>query len=135
MLNFSFTILTLLINCIKSLFARFNYNYGEKYMLNVTVRKDRSSMLSESDNPDSKSTYQSGLFPSFSAGWVISRESFWTVPVINFLKARYSYGKNGSLGSLTPFQYVPLVGFTGSPYIDANGYYNNIIRHGNLIFV
>lgn len=104
-----------------SIFGRFSYNYGEKYMLNVTVRSDKSSMLSPNGN------YQKGIFPSASVGWVISREDFWQVPVVNFMKARYSYGTNGSLGAISPFDYVPLIGFTGSVgftgavYADAAG--------------
>ena len=98
-----------------SIFGRFSYNYGEKYMLNITVRSDKSSKLSPNGN------YQKGLFPSASVGWVVSREDFWQVPVVNFLKLRYSYGTNGSLGAISPFDYVPLIGFSGNVYADASG--------------
>lgn len=104
---------------LASEFGRFSYNYDERYLLNVTVRRDRSSRLSPKDDN------QSGIFPSASLGWVVSNESFWQFPLINFFKARYSYGVNGSLGAVGSFEYVPLIQFTGNPYTDAAG---NIIQ-------
>ncbi len=98
-----------------SVFGRLSYNYGERYMINLTVRSDKSSKLSPNGN------YQQGIFPSASVGWVISREDFWQVQAVNFLKARYSYGTNGSLGAISPFDYVPLIGFSGNVYADAAG--------------
>src|SRR5690606_24863357 len=37
-----------------------------------------------------------GIFPSFSAGWVISQEAFWSSKMIDFLKLRASWGQNGN---------------------------------------
>jgi TonB-linked SusC/RagA family outer membrane protein len=42
-------------------------------------------------------------------GWVLSREDFWNVPYINFLKLRGSWGQNGSIQSLGTFEYVSLI--------------------------
>jgi TonB-linked SusC/RagA family outer membrane protein len=96
-----------------SIFGRLSYNYAERYMINLTVRSDKSSKLSPNEN------YQTGIFPSASVGWVVSREDFWQFEPINFMKLRYSYGTNGSLGAISPFDYVPLIGFTGNVYADA----------------
>lgn len=109
-----------------SIFGRFSYNYGEKYMINITVRNDNSSRLSPNGN------YQRGIFPSASAGWVISREDFWTIEAVSFFKLRYSYGTNGSLGAISPFDYVPLIGFTGNVYTDATG---NLLQGANPVKV
>lgn len=109
-----------------SVFGRLSYNYGEKYMVNITVRSDKSSKLSPSGN------YQQGIFPSASVGWVVSREEFWQSEAINFLKARYSFGTNGSLGAITPFDYVPLIGFAGNVYTDAAG---NLLQGANPVKV
>jgi TonB-dependent starch-binding outer membrane protein SusC len=97
---------------LSSLFGRLNYDYNNRYILAITVRQDNSSMLAPG--------HQKGTFPSYSLGWVISNEKFWSVPLINYLKARYSYGTNGSLGPINPFQYVSTMSF-GSNYVYTNG--------------
>ncbi len=73
-----------------SQFARFNYNYAEKYLLEANIRRDASS-------PKFGPSNIWGIFPSFSAGWIISREAFFeNVPFISTLKLRASSGKLGS---------------------------------------
>lgn len=71
-----------------SVFGRVNYNYDEKYLLSFTMRRDESSKFS----PDNRV----GYFPSISAGWRISNESFFNVPWINDLKIRANYGILGT---------------------------------------
>lgn len=73
---------------LESFFGRFNYGYEGKYLFSATVRRDASSRFAD-DN-------QTGVFPSFSAGWNISDEAFWGIASINFLKIRASYGELGS---------------------------------------
>ncbi len=76
-----------------SYFGRLTYNYKEKYLFGATLRADGSSLLSK-DN-------RWGYFPSVSGGWIISAEDFYGIDAMNFLKFRASWGKNGSLSSLT----------------------------------
>lgn len=71
-----------------SVFGRFNYNYDEKYLLSFTIRRDESSKFSKNDRV--------GYFPSISAGWRISNESFFNIPAINDLKIRANYGVLGT---------------------------------------
>ena len=71
-----------------SYFGRINYDYGGRYLLQATVRRDGSSRLSEEN--------RWGTFPSVSAGWRISREAFYNIPWMNDLKLRASYGLLGS---------------------------------------
>lgn len=71
-----------------SVFGRVNYNYDERYLLSFTMRRDESSKFS----PDNRV----GYFPSISAGWRISNESFFDVPWINDLKLRANYGILGT---------------------------------------
>lgn len=72
-----------------SQFARLEYGYADKYLLNATVRRDQSSVFA----PDART----GIFPSFSAAWRISSESFLkSVSFVNDLKLRASWGKLGS---------------------------------------
>ncbi len=87
-----------------SIFGRVNYNYDERYLLSVTVRRDGSSKFGANN--------RYGIFPSISAGWVISKEDFWSQGKINFLKLRASYGVNGNdrIGNLG---YASVIGYTG----------------------
>src|SRR5690606_29899562 len=71
-----------------SVFGRINYNYDERYLLSATLRRDESSKF----NPQ----YNTGYFPSFSAGWRISNEEFFNVSWIDDLKLRANYGILGT---------------------------------------
>ncbi len=73
-----------------STFGRFNYNFNQKYLFEANLRYDGSSRF-RGDN-------RWALFPSLSAGWVVSRENFMepVSDVISFLKLRASWGKLGN---------------------------------------
>lgn len=75
---------------MQSYFGRFNYNYREKYLFEATVRRDESSRLAPG--------VRVNVFPSFSAGWNISNEEWFSgiSHVISELKPRVSWGKVGS---------------------------------------
>lgn len=84
-----------------SYFARLNYDYDNKYLLQATVRRDAAGL---SILPKSQ---RWGTFPAVSAGWVISNEEFF--PKWNWLshaKIRFSWGQNGSLSNLGGFSYA-----------------------------
>ena len=73
----------------RSYFGRVTYNYKDKYLLQANVRRDGSSRF----NRD----YRWGVFPSVSAGWVVSEESFMKKQeVVSFLKLRASWGSLGN---------------------------------------
>jgi TonB-dependent starch-binding outer membrane protein SusC len=79
-----------------SMFGRVNYNYRDKYLLGLTVRRDGSSRLAQGN--------RYGVFPSISAGWRISKEPFMSsASIINDLKLRGSWGSVGSVSSLTNY--------------------------------
>ena len=68
---------------------RANYTYNSKYILTATFRRDGSSKFSSSN--------RYGNFPSFAAGWVVSKEHFMdNLPVITNLKLRGSWGIIGN---------------------------------------
>ncbi|MGK6352010.1 TonB-dependent receptor [Parapedobacter sp. DT-150] len=72
-----------------SYFGRVNYSFKSRYLLSASVRRDGSSRFA----PQNKW----GYFPSVSAGWVISDESFMLpVSFINHLKLRASFGYTGN---------------------------------------
>ncbi|MCW3467332.1 TonB-dependent receptor [Chitinophaga nivalis] len=87
---------------VSSLFGRINYNYAEKYLVEGIIRRDGSSRFGPN--------HRYGVFPSFSAGWVASKENFWPQNnVVGFLKFRGGYGVVGSddIGDLA---YVATIG-------------------------
>ncbi len=87
---------------LSSVFGRLIYNYEEKYLLTANLRRDGSSKFGQNN------LY--GIFPSVSAGWVVSEESFFpNNPYINFLKFRGSYGVNGN-NRIGNFLFVSTVG-------------------------
>jgi TonB-dependent starch-binding outer membrane protein SusC len=72
-----------------SYLARLNYSFDEKYLFTATVRTDGSSRL-----PGQNRWQQ---FPSFGAGWILSREGFMqNQNLFDLLKLRASYGRVGN---------------------------------------
>lgn len=88
-----------------SFFGRVNYNYAEKYMATVVLRADGSSNFARGN--------RWGMFPSVSAGWVMTNESFMEPLVdkgLDFFKVRASWGQNGNQ-NISPFQYLSTIAF------------------------
>lgn len=77
-------------NAYTSYFGRLAYNFKNTYYLQGSIRGDGSSRFG--------SEYRWGNFPSVSAGWVMSNESFMEAiyPTVSFLKLRASYGSLGN---------------------------------------
>ena len=71
-------------------FGRLNYNYKEKYLAEVNIRYDGTSRFRKGN--------QWNVYPSFSLGWNIARETFWqpVEDVVNTFKFRASYGELGN---------------------------------------
>lgn len=80
-------------------FFRLNYIFDERYLLEVNGRYDGTSKFPQNQ--------QWGFFPSASAGWRVSREKFWTLPVntVSDFKLRASYGTLGN-GNISPYQFL-----------------------------
>ncbi len=107
---------------ILSFYSRINYHFQDKYLLEVNGRWDASSRFSAGN--------RWGFFPSLSAGWKISQESFWDdiKQVINESKIRFSYGVLGNQ-NLTSYPTVSQF----SPGTANNYYFNNSITSGYAI--
>jgi TonB-linked SusC/RagA family outer membrane protein len=89
-------------------FGRINYNYMEKYFVEINARYDGSSRFAADD--------RWGFFPSISAGWNIARESFMEdVELISQLKLRGSWGEVGNQLTNGYYPYVP-----GMPLYEAS---------------
>lgn len=72
-------------------YGRFNYDYNDKYLLSGTIRTDGSSGFGENN--------KYGVFPSISAGWILSEENFMkniTNNPFTLVKVRGSYGATGN---------------------------------------
>jgi TonB-linked SusC/RagA family outer membrane protein len=86
-----------------SYFGRVTYSYDNRYNLQANFRADAfdSSKLSKQS--------RWGYFPSFSAGWTISNESFVrdniSRNILSFLKLRASWGRNGNINVLSGYPY------------------------------
>ena len=101
-------------------FARINYSYDDRYLLNASIRHDGASEFYPSPY---------GTFYSVGAGWVITNEAFMKdQQVFNILKLRGSFGAIGNaavpheVNTLTvtndPTQYTAIF---GNPYTTING--------------
>lgn len=74
---------------VRSFFGRANYSYDQRYSLQANVRFDGSSRFAEGN--------RWGFFPSFSAGWRISSESFMDeIDLFSNLRIRASWGQLGN---------------------------------------
>lgn len=85
-------------NAYRSVFGRVMYSWADRYMFQANVRSDGSSRFAPG--------HRWGTFPSVSAGWVISEESWFNKKTINYLKLRGSIGQLGNerIGSEFPYQ-------------------------------
>lgn len=92
------------VSARQNYFGRINYGYKDKYLAEVTMRYDGSMNF-----PDGK---RWGLFPAFSAGWVMSEEAFFASvkEYMNFLKLKASWGMMGN-DNVSPFQFLSRYGF------------------------
>ena len=98
----------------RSFFGRIIYDYNNKYYGQANIRYDGSSRF----HPD----YRWAAFPSFSAGWAISKESFMQdFSALSFLKLRASWG---TLGNERIGNY---------PYQSLINYSNTLFREGGIV--
>lgn len=97
---------------LASAFGRINYDYKGKYFLTGTIRQDGSSRFGENK--------KYGIFPSVSAGWIVSDESFFPKNnVVSYVKFRGSYGKTGNFNLLSSANsnYLNISNITNTNYV------------------
>ena len=86
---------------LASYFARLSYNYAERYMAELTVRRDGSSRFGANNHW--------ATFPSVSLGWNLFKEDFMqgVIPSLSNAKLRASWGQNGN-ENIGNFRYTVL---------------------------
>lgn len=77
-------------NTMISWFGKINYNYANRYLASVTLRRDASSVFGSNN--------RWATFPAFSLGWSLKNEAFMENLLTPFsqLKLRYGWGQNGN---------------------------------------
>jgi TonB-linked SusC/RagA family outer membrane protein len=114
---------TSVTSSLLSTFFRFNYGYKDRYLLTGTLRRDGSSKFGADK--------RYGVFPSVSAAWRISEESFLSdADVLNNLKLRVGYGVTGNQ-DIGDFAFLTRAGAT--PYVWGNSLVvgNSPVNMGN----
>ncbi len=105
---------------LQSFLGRINYTFNDKYLLELNARMDGTSRLPASQ--------QYPIFPSASAGWIISNEPFFEkfTNVVDFLKLRASWGQLGN-------QEIGNYSFTQNYALGQNYLFNNVLVQGAAI--
>jgi TonB-linked SusC/RagA family outer membrane protein len=105
-----------------SLFSRIDYSFRDRYLLGLTVRRDGSSVF----GPEQRY----GVFPSVSAAWRLSEESFMQgIGWLDDLKIRGSYGVLGSQNNVSAINSYSLYGSgMTTTYYDITGSSNSIVQ-------
>lgn len=86
-----------------SYIAKLNYDYAERYLLEVMARRDGNSKFAKG--------HQFKNFASASAGWIFTDEAFLKsiTPIVNFGKLRASYGSSGNDVGLGNYDYISTI--------------------------
>lgn len=78
-------------NRFVSAYADLSYNYKQRYTMSASGRKDGSNIFGVNTNDKWKPLWSSGF------GWEVSKESFYHISWLPYLKVRTSYGYSGNI--------------------------------------
>ena len=115
---------------VQSWFGRLNYDYQGKYLFEASLRADGSSRFAKN--------HRWGVFPSFSAGWNLHRESFMieTNNWLSELKIRASWGVLGDAEKVGYYPTAQILSYDPKIYTFndklVGGAYNNIAVNQNI---
>ena len=115
---------------VQSWFGRLNYDYQGKYLFKASLRADGSSRFAKN--------HRWGVFPSFSAGWNLHRESFMieTNNWLSELKIRASWGVLGDAEKVGYYPTAQILSYNPKIYAFndklVGGAYNNIAVNQNI---
>ena len=95
---------------LQSFFGRVNYNYDERYLLEMNVRHDGSSRMPKAN--------RYATFPSVSVGWVFSNEKFMEeYDFLSMGKLRFSWGKLGNQ-EIGNYAFMATLGASGNYFFN-----------------
>jgi TonB-dependent starch-binding outer membrane protein SusC len=114
--SFTITVSSSTVNRFNALFGRINYIWDDKYLVNLTARRDGSNKFGD------KNKFHN--FGSVGLGWILSQEK-WVQPirrVLSFAKLRGSYGTVGN-DQIGNFKYLSIYSIRnpGIPYQNSIG--------------
>lgn len=117
---------------LASYFGRANYSFKDRYLLEANLRYDGSSRFAADQ--------RWGIFPSFSAGWRLSEETFWKdsniSDIVNSIKIRASWGVLGNQNIGTyPYQVTYALGQNypfGNPVVLSTGARQNVLNNPEI---
>ncbi|HEY4196240.1 MAG TPA: SusC/RagA family TonB-linked outer membrane protein [Mucilaginibacter sp.] len=97
-----------------AIFGRINYNFEDKYLVNLTARRDGSSRFGPGR--------QFGNFGAIGGAWIFSKEKFISdnLPFLSFGKLRGSYGITGN-DQTADYKYLDTYSSTSNPYQNVSG--------------
>ncbi len=104
-----------------SLFGKIDYNFADRYLFSVTLRRDQTSRLHKDNN--------SGVFPAFSGAWRVSEEKFWPKNKwVDNVKFRVAWGQNGNSAIANNYAAFSTYVFDlGNGAYDLNGTNTNVV--------
>ncbi len=110
-----------------SIYTNAAYTYNKKYTISGSVRRDASNLFGLKTNDQWNPFWSAGF------GWNVSDESFYSFPLLPYLKLRGSYGFNGNIDpamvAATTIVYDPEPSIlTGSAMARIDQYYNPNLR-------
>ncbi|RYE13992.1 MAG: TonB-dependent receptor, partial [Sphingobacteriales bacterium] len=111
----------------RSIIGRLNYDFKGKYLVEFSFRRDGSNNFQP--GPD-----QWGFFPAISAGWILTKESFFrnlvSENILTSLKLRGSWGEAGDPGG-RGFNYINGYNYPVNQYIFTGPINTSVQRLGN----
>ena len=97
----------------QAFFGRANYTYKDRYILNLTGRRDGSSRFGPGN--------RFATFGAIGGAWIFSKETFFEkMKFVSFGKLRVSYGTTGN-DQIGDYQYLDTYSSSGYQYGGSNG--------------
>ncbi|MAB38703.1 MAG: SusC/RagA family protein [Aequorivita sp.] len=109
----------------QAIFGRLNYTYNNRYILNLTGRRDGSSRFGPNN--------RFANFGAVGAAWLFSEEAGVkkALPFLSYGKLRGSYGSTGN-DQIGDYRYYNSYGSTGIPYNGTIGLYPTALYNPNF---
>ncbi|WP_257667473.1 SusC/RagA family TonB-linked outer membrane protein [Parapedobacter tibetensis] len=110
-----------------AMYSNLSYNFRGRYLFSLSGRQDASNLFGLNINDKWNPLWSTGV------SWDLSKEEFYGLDWLPYLKFRWTYGKSGNVNpemvALTTIQYMPILSLiTQTPYSRFNNYANPELR-------